>query len=261
MSPRQLVIHIPHSSVTVPAEARSTIVLSDEALHDEIARMTDWFTDELFISRERCCRTVVADTSRLVVDGERFPQDRDEPMVDRGMGAIYVKTSGGARLRDALTAAQRQAWINRWYYPHHETLTRYVDEALAIEGSCIVIDGHSFPGQPLPYELDQRCDRPDICLGTDAFHTPSELLKVATDYFCSHGLSVQVNQPFAGCMVPAKHYRHTRAVAAIMVEVNRGCYLEEHAAKKTERFGEIQEITQGFIRLLASWGGLPKHFD
>jgi len=38
--------------------------------------------------------------SRLVVDVERFPDDEDEPMAGRGMGAVYTRLSSGERLRD-----------------------------------------------------------------------------------------------------------------------------------------------------------------
>ena len=41
---------------------------------------------------------------------------------------------------------------------------------------CLIIDGHSFPALPLPYELNQRAFRPDFCIGTDDFHTPEELV-------------------------------------------------------------------------------------
>ena len=42
----------------------------------------------------------------------------------------------------------------------------------------LIIDCHSFPKYPLPYELNQQTDRPEICIGTDSFHT-SEKLRIA----------------------------------------------------------------------------------
>jgi len=42
------VLHIPHSSQWVPAEVRQTILLDDAALNNELLRMTDAYTDELF---------------------------------------------------------------------------------------------------------------------------------------------------------------------------------------------------------------------
>ena len=42
------VLHIPHSSRRVPAEERPTILLDDSELNNELLRMTDAYTDELF---------------------------------------------------------------------------------------------------------------------------------------------------------------------------------------------------------------------
>ena len=37
-----------------------------------------------------------------------------------------------------------------------------------------MIDGHTFPALPLPYELNQTAFRPDFCYGTDEFHKSSD---------------------------------------------------------------------------------------
>jgi N-formylglutamate amidohydrolase len=51
---------------------------------------------------------------------------------------------------------------------------------------------------PLPYEVDQDPDRPDICLGTDQYHTPPEVASIAQEAFENKGYSVSLNHPFAG---------------------------------------------------------------
>lgn len=117
--------------------------------------------------------------SRLVVDVERFVDDADEPMAARGMGVIYTRTADGSPLRRDLSAQERQALLDRWYWPHHQRLEQAVDQTLAEHGRCLVIDSHSFPASPLPYEPDQSPDRSEICLGSDEYHTPAELLQTA----------------------------------------------------------------------------------
>ncbi len=42
------ILHIPHSSQHVPKEQRQTILFDDEALNNELLRITDTYTDELF---------------------------------------------------------------------------------------------------------------------------------------------------------------------------------------------------------------------
>jgi N-formylglutamate amidohydrolase len=167
-----LVLHIPHSSQEVPIEERQTILLDDAALKDELLRMTDAYTDELFPVTPFEAGRVVFPISRLICDVERFPSDEDEPMAARGMGAIYTRTSMGGMLRTPLDPIVRQRLLDRWYWPHHSKLEGMVDDLVRRLGRCLIVDCHSFPSVALPYELDQREERADVCIGTDAFHTP-----------------------------------------------------------------------------------------
>jgi N-formylglutamate deformylase len=171
--PQIAVLHIPHSSRQVPSEQRQAILLDDLALNNELLRMTGAYTDELFPVTPVEAGRVILPLSRLVCDVERFPSDANEPMAVRGMGIIYTRTSMGQPLRDLPTASDRQALMDRWYWPHHSTLDRLVSDVVAQSGVCLIVDCHSFPSVALPYELNQTSERADICVGTDPFHTPS----------------------------------------------------------------------------------------
>ena len=69
----------------------------------------------------------------------------------------------------------------------------------------MIIDVHSYPTEPLPYELHGDGPRPPVCLGTDPFHTPAGLLAAAEDAFAGFG-GTGVDSPFAGAYVPLKYY-------------------------------------------------------
>ena len=84
----------------------------------------------------------------------------------------------------------------------------------------------SFPAAPLPYESDQRPDRPDVCIGTDAYHTPPQLADALAEAFTARGYSVAFNAPFAGALVPLRWYRREPRVRSVMIELNRGLYLD-----------------------------------
>jgi len=101
---------------------------------------------------------------------------------------------------------------------------------------------------PLPYELDQSEDRPDICLGTDAFHTPRVLAESAQRIFEEAGFSVAMNRPFAGALVPAAHYRSDSRVMALMIEVNRRLYMDEQTGERRPDFATIQTRVQDVMR-------------
>ena len=235
------VLHVPHSSRVVPTESRPAITLSNQELEIELLRMTDHYTDELFRLESWVACSIVFPVSRLVVDPERFLDDRKEPMAECGMGVVYTRTSDGRALRSVPTQAERTELIDRFYHPHHARLGAAVAASLQSWQSCLVIDCHSFPGQPLPYEPDQSLDRPDICIGTDIFHTPEWLRDEARHLFETSGFRVATNRPFAGALVPASHYRRTERVLALMVEVNRSLYIEESSGQRRSTF-EIQAV-------------------
>lgn len=106
--------------------------------------MTDASTDDLFAPTPFEAAGVVFPVSRLICDVERFPDDADEPMASRGMGAIYVRTTDGRPLRAHLTPDERTRLMEAWYHPHHQKLTQTEDHVIADRKSCIIVDCHSF---------------------------------------------------------------------------------------------------------------------
>ena len=92
------------------------------------------------------------------------------------MGLTYTKRSLHQPLRNPPTHSKRQELLERYYIPHHQKLTEAVEESLLANDCCLIIDGHSLPALPLPYELNQREFRPDFCLSTDDYHTSEELV-------------------------------------------------------------------------------------
>jgi N-formylglutamate deformylase len=244
------VIHIPHGSTIIPGEVRGQYLLDSHELEHEILLMTDWYTDELFIMPQELATTVRFPVSRLVVDPERFLDDSKEPMAAKGMGIIYAKTSDGKPLRRPMRPGDRSELINAYYIPHQEQLSRAVREVLSAHGRCLIIDAHSFPSQPFPYESDQQAERPEICIGTDDFHTPSWLVDCTVERFRAHFHSVEINLPFGGSMVPAEYLRKDRRVHSIMVEVNRSLYMDEQTGAKLSNFDQVLAEVQSSVAQL-----------
>jgi len=237
------IVHIPHSRTTIPEIERERFLLSNEKLYEELILMTDLYTDELFNLGDGA-RCAIFPVSRLVVDPERFRDDADEPMASRGMGAIYTKTSHGRPLRAEPDPTERRRLLAAYYDPHHAELSRAVTSAIDTHGKCVVIDAHSFPSAALPCDLDQSPNRPDICIGTDAFHTPTDLEVHAVSLFEGAGWSVVVNRPYTGAIFPIERYGLDRRVAALMVEVNRHLYMNETTGEKLRSFDACRDRLQ-----------------
>lgn len=228
-----LILNIPHSSIRIPDEYRHLFKVD---LTEELRVMTDWYTDELFcFDSER----VIAPTSRLLVDTERFRCDKDEEMARFGMGAVYTLTHDGRTLK-SFTSLEREALLKKCYDPHHENLERATENALREEGYALIVDCHSFSSVPLKHESSKSTPRPDICIGTDSFHTPSSLSSFAYDFFRSRGYSVSFDSPFSGTITPMRYYRKNKNVHSIMIEVNRSIYMNEYTTRKTKDFDRVR---------------------
>jgi N-formylglutamate amidohydrolase len=244
-----LVLHIPHSFTVIPDGVRSTLLLTDTEVRQELLRLTDAHTDELFFCDG--IASVRFPVSRIVVDPERFENDSAEIMSKVGMGVVYTRTCDGRPLRHSPTPSDREALLAAYYHPHHAALTDAVATAVGEHGRCLVVDCHSFPSFPLPYELDQRPERPDICIGTDPFHTPAGLADEVLECFQAYGYTVAINRPFAGALVPAAFYRRDANVAALMIEVNRALYMDEGTGAKSGRFDETRTAVAEVLARLA----------
>lgn len=241
-----IILHIPHSSTFIPLALQDQFVISPGDLEVEIRLITDHYTAELFTGDSKNS-AVIFPVSRLCVDPERFRDDAQEAMSEKGMGVIYTHSHDGSPLRRTLTDTERLSLLAEYYEPHHARLEALVSEKLEAGSKCLIIDCHSFPSKPLPYELDQETERPDICIGTDEFHTPKWLADKCVRLFESHGFSTVVNKPFSGSLVPQRYYRSNQNVLSVMIEVNRKLYLEESSALKNGDFEEIQVVIRDML--------------
>jgi N-formylglutamate deformylase len=247
-----MILHIPHASSTIPDQYRDQFILSDEELAKEHLGLTDAFTDELFQNQAE--QAVHFPYSRLLVDVERFSSDNQEPMSRVGMGMIYTRTISGSPLRRDLSKQERIN-LRKLYNKHHSVLAQKVEDELTQKRRSLIVDCHSFPSQPLLCDASQSLLRPDICLGVDDFHTPRELVNILKRAFSKLDLTVEINQPYAGTIVPLKWYGKEQRVHSVMIEINRNLYMNESRGKKLEYFAALKnELSQilGVIRHYSS---------
>ena len=209
--------------------------------------MTDWFTDEIFGGLAGAS-DVVFPVSRLVVDPERFENDEQELMAGLGMGVVYERGASQAPLRHKLSISERQGLIEDYYRPHHQALSDLTGKIIAEHGQCFILDGHSFPLVPLPFEVDQSLARPEICIGVDAYHTPASLRDAAVQLFEEAGFTTAINHPFAGAMVAQGFYQTDKRVVALMIEVRRDLYMDECKVEKLDVFDTVHSRIRNVIR-------------
>lgn len=251
---RDILLHLPHASLEIPAEWLPLFALSPEEIRWEQLVMTDWFTDELFDLPGEAERLVFP-VSRLLVDPERFVDDAQEPMAARGMGVVYTRTHDGRVLK---SDAAREVLVETYYVPHHRQLAEWVRKRLERFGRCLIVDCHSFPSSPLPCDFDQYPERPDICIGTAGLHSPEILVTAAVRAFEALGYSVEVDRPYAGTIVPLAYFGREPRVSSLMIEVNRALYMDEEDAGRLATFSQrTAHITQVLQQVMAAWHQSP----
>jgi N-formylglutamate amidohydrolase len=220
-----VILHIPHASYTIPKDIRNTFKLTKDELNLELSKLTDHYTDILFEVSGHDEIKIVFPISRMAVDPERFVEDSKEEMAKCGQGVLYTHTTDGKLFRTNQTSHQRKEILKKYYIPHHKQLEQYVQNALDTHGKALIIDCHSFPQIPLPMDRNKTIPRPDICLGSDSYHTSETLLKVLKEKCAKNSWTVKVNQPYSGTMIPLRYYQKDTRVQSIMIEVNRGLYM------------------------------------
>ncbi|GIX11982.1 MAG: hypothetical protein KatS3mg116_3692 [Elioraea sp.] len=149
-----------------------------------------------------------------------------------------------------MTPEDRKRILQTYYDPHHAALTQAVDDALAEAGACLIIDVHSFPSKPLPYELDQSPDRPEFCIGFDDFHGAFLADGSWNDACRCAGLQGAANRPFPGSIVPTKHWKRSSNALSAMIEVRRDLYMDEETGRKLDRFDNVKLLLADLFRRL-----------
>lgn len=234
---KNILIHIPHSSYLIPEEYKKLFFLKGGNLKQEQIKMTDSYTDELF--NLRGIKQHIFPISRLICDVERFRNEEDEEMTKQGMWVCYTNTSDCKPLKK-VDSRHKQEILKIYYDKHHSAFETQVEEILHEYKQCLIIDAHSFSSTPLPYELHTHEFRPDICIGTDDYHTHRNIVEYFYKAFSELEYKVGINNPFCGTIVPLKYYQKNNNVYSIMLEINRSLYMNERTGEKSKNFFRVK---------------------
>ena len=157
--------------------------------------------------------------------------DDSEPLFKKGRGFYYTNTDNGKILRELIPSVKDK--IKKEFYDvHHQLLEKLTQEKLDYYKNIYIIDCHSFTDEPFLTDDDKTKNRPDICLGVDEYHTPQWLVDQLISGFEYFDLSVKINSPYSGTIVPLKYYKLDSRVKSVMIEVNRKLYMRNRTYKE-----------------------------
>ena len=246
-----VVAHIPHSSSFIPEHVLSQFMISEDELHEENRKLVDWFCDDLYSPVADLGGTLLRYmVSRFVCDPERFEDDNQECMIQRGMGVAYTHGTQRQRIRREITRREREALLEEFYRPYHRALTECVSHMLEKFGRCALIDCHSYQDKALPYELYGDSPRADVVFGDDPIHTPEWVRDEVRRIVTSAGYTFGLNRPFAGTVVPLSLYGDTR-VTSFMLEINRVTYMDEATTTRGEGFPRMKALVREIAEVVS----------
>lgn len=243
---KAVILHIPHSSIIIPE--KEGYVINDNEIKNEIIKLTDWYTDDLFSSNNTI--NIIAPFSRIFCDVERFSDDSQEVMAQFGMGVLYTQTDDGNLMRN-VSQELREHILNEYYWRHHNQLTNAVKSQLEQYNTATIIDCHSFPEIPINRSLDKTSVRPDFNIGTSPYHTPKRLIDASVAFFESKGHSLGIDYPYKDSIVPMEFYNKDNRVNSIMLEINRKLYLNGNSNEKSESYDYTKTIVQEFVEVIS----------
>ena len=239
-----ILIHIPHSSINIPSNLSDDYLLTKEELEKETKIMADLFTDELFDTPFKKYGGLKLDLSRVFLDVERFRDDSLESMADIGMGLSYVKTSDLKELR----TLKYKNEILAIYDEYHLELEKLVEKKLKKHNKCLIIDCHSFPSVPRPYQQDQQYDNIKVCIGSIDYHKDQNLINSIKKNFKDY--KVEENKPYSGSIVPLKHYKQDNRVKSVMIEMDRSIYMDDNITfTKSNDYNKVKDILENILKL------------
>jgi N-formylglutamate deformylase len=225
-------LHIPHASTFIPNLEGFVL----DKVEENMNLLTDWSTDKIFDVDG--IEKIVTPYSRLFCDVERF-EDEAEPMVNVGRGFFYTNGYNGSELRNSNDGLKELVHTD-FYLKHHELFYNKVKDRLDKHGVCYIVDCHSFNDNPLVPFVEQP-KSPDICIGTDPFHTPDYMVKYALNYFTKIGYSIEINNPYSGCIIPKPYLMKNSNVKGIMLEVNKRLYMDGNIVNN-EKVGRLNKV-------------------
>ncbi|MGE0179909.1 MAG: N-formylglutamate amidohydrolase [Sphingomonas sp.] len=254
-----IVLSVPHAGRNY-----SPALLAAARLHRSVLEsLEDRLVDRLvWRAVEAGATAFIATAPRAEIDLNREEDEVDPALIapaPRGRAVASARTRGGLGIipsringagaiwRQRIPAPEferRLAWIHR---PYHAALAAALDAARARFGGAILLDCHSMP----PRRLADGMPGPQIVIGdrhgsTSAWEFREAALATARD----RGFRAQLNTPYAGGHIVARHGRPAEHVHALQLEICRSAYLDVMLDRPGPGFAAMVELVAAIAAAL-----------
>lgn len=230
-----IVLSVPHAG-----RAYSLALLAAARLHRSVLEsLEDRFVDRLvWRAVEAGATAFIAQAPRAEIDLNREESEFDpalivppprvgeraSPRTRGGLGIIPSRINGaGAIWRQRIPAAEFERRLSEIHRPYHAAIAEALAAARARFGAAILLDCHSMP----PRRNVEGGPGPQIVIGDRHGSTSAcAYREVALTAALQRGYRAQLNSPYAGGHVVARHGRPADHVHALQIEICRSAYLD-----------------------------------
>ncbi len=253
-------VTVPHGGLEVDAWVAGRLLLTS----DDLVRLADPATTELYDFGERVAAWSAMTLSRMIVDVNRSPFDLPPRRQD---GVVKVRTIDGRpvyRPGEEPSIDLVHGLMMQHYFPYHERIDHLIDT----RDVRIAFDCHTMLGFGPRHAPDPGRRRPLVCLGNHGDDTgaprarqlatcPSSWLRRLANAFEEEFAAgtVAINRPYAGGFTTIAHYWH-RGVPYIQVELNRSLYESPEGMIDCRRVEEVRERVWGAF--VAFWNEIEE---
>ena len=256
-----LVFACPHAGTTYPDDMRPAADLSRFSLR----RAEDAKVDALIAdASHHGIPQLIAHIGRAYVDLNRAETDRDPLLTPdwplniisararAGFGVVPRLSGDGQPLYDrALDREEVERRLAQVHQPYHQALAKMMQQARSHspQGRALLIDWHSMPPQAVGTGRG-----PDVVLGDR--HGQAclpELTRQVRQSFERQGLTVALNQPYAGGWTTQTWGRPGDGFHALQIELNRGLYWDENAHQPSAGWSRCRAAVSQVIAALAQF--------
>ncbi|WP_051504135.1 N-formylglutamate amidohydrolase [Sphingomonas jaspsi] len=191
---------------------------------------------------------VVQPVPRAVIDCNRRPDEVDPaairhiaplpvgPRAQHGLGIIASRTRRhGALWRQPIERDEFQRRLDRIYWPYHRAVETMLDQLAIDHGQALLLDMHSMPAR--------RPGEARIVIGDrHGSSAASWLSQAAAGAFRDAGLTVALNDPYAGGAISERHGRPSDGRHALQIEIDRSLYLAADQRSPAATFDRLAAI-------------------
>lgn len=265
-----VVFDVPHAGRNYPADFGAAVPLA------LLEGGEDRFVDLLVSDAPRYgAHLVVARFARTYIDPNRRATDIDPALLAEpwpvpvepsghaalGVGLVFRLIGDATPIYDRkLSRAEVEARIRDYYEPYHAQLQQMLDQVYARHGKVWYVDWHSMSSIGNALSPDLGAERADFALG-DRDGTACE--QAFTDFVARSlrdlGYRVDINHPYKGAELVARHGLPAQQRHALQIEMRRGLYMDERTLQPHRGFealrGDLARIAESICRYAATRSG------